>query len=52
VQVEFVAKIRDETRFDSLDALKRQIELDVQAVAAIFGQRAADPAALLNINKQ
>jgi riboflavin kinase/FMN adenylyltransferase len=28
IEVEFVAKLRDEVKFDSLDALKRQMKID------------------------
>jgi riboflavin kinase/FMN adenylyltransferase len=34
LRVEFVARLRDERRFDGLDALKAQIALDVQAARA------------------
>jgi riboflavin kinase / FMN adenylyltransferase len=36
VEVEFAHKIRDEERYDSLDALKIQIEKDVMAVKQFF----------------
>lgn len=36
VQVEFVQRLRDERRFDSLDALRRQIADDVRAARAVF----------------
>jgi riboflavin kinase / FMN adenylyltransferase len=34
--VEFVAKLRDEIRFPSLDALKNQIALDIKSAATFF----------------
>jgi riboflavin kinase/FMN adenylyltransferase len=34
VQVEFVAKLREEQRFSGLDALKEQIASDVKAAKA------------------
>lgn len=37
LQVIFRAKLRDEQRFPSLDALKAQIEQDIQAARSIFG---------------
>lgn len=36
VQVEFVQRLRDEQRFDGLDALRRQIDDDVRAARAVF----------------
>ena len=36
VQVEFVQQLRDERRFDGLDALRAQIDLDVRAARAVF----------------
>jgi riboflavin kinase/FMN adenylyltransferase len=36
VQVEFVQRLRDERRFDSLGALRRQIDDDVRAARAVF----------------
>jgi len=36
VQVEFVQQLRDERRFDSLAALRAQIDLDVRAARAVF----------------
>ncbi|MGR8930987.1 MAG: bifunctional riboflavin kinase/FAD synthetase [Gammaproteobacteria bacterium] len=36
VEVHFKAKLRDETRFSSVDALKAQISLDVEAANAFF----------------
>lgn len=36
VQVEFVQQLRDERRFESLDALRAQIDLDVRAARAVF----------------
>ncbi len=36
VQVEFIARLRDEKRFDSFDELKGQIEHDVAAAHALF----------------
>jgi riboflavin kinase/FMN adenylyltransferase len=36
VKVEFVRKLRDEQRFASFDALKQQIQIDVQTAKAIF----------------
>lgn len=37
LQVVFRAKLRDEQRFPSLDALKAQIEQDIQAARRVFG---------------
>lgn len=36
VQVEFVRQLRDERRFDSLDALREQIDRDVRAARAVL----------------
>jgi riboflavin kinase/FMN adenylyltransferase len=36
VRIEFMKRIRDEIRFDSLDALRTQILLDAQATRAYF----------------
>ncbi len=36
VEVEFVSKLRNEQRFVSFDALKQQIEMDVQTARVIF----------------
>lgn len=36
VQVEFVQRLRDEQRFDGLDALRRQIDDDVRAARAVL----------------
>jgi riboflavin kinase/FMN adenylyltransferase len=36
IEVEFVEKIRDEEKFESLDALKKQIEKDVEISKKIF----------------
>jgi riboflavin kinase/FMN adenylyltransferase len=38
VRVEFVRRLRDEQRFDGLDALRRQIDDDVRAARAVFAQ--------------
>ncbi|WP_448506176.1 bifunctional riboflavin kinase/FAD synthetase [Immundisolibacter sp.] len=38
VQVEFVQQLRDERRFDGLDALRAQIDLDVRAARAVFAK--------------
>nr|ART37174.1 D371 [uncultured bacterium] len=38
VQVEFVQQLRDERRFDGLDALRAQIELDVRAARRVFAK--------------
>lgn len=38
VQVSFVQRLREERRFDSLDALRRQIDDDVRAARAVFAQ--------------
>ncbi len=44
VNVEFVAKIRDERRFESVDALKRQIHSDVEAARSSFARmRSSEP---------
>ncbi len=37
IKVEFIAKIRDEIKFDSLEQLKQQINLDVVAAKSILG---------------
>ncbi|MEA3413069.1 MAG: bifunctional riboflavin kinase/FAD synthetase [Pseudomonadota bacterium] len=39
VDVEFQRKLREEMRFDSLDALTRQITADVDAAKSYFGER-------------
>ncbi|MFQ5469231.1 MAG: bifunctional riboflavin kinase/FAD synthetase [Gammaproteobacteria bacterium] len=39
IQIEFLKKIRDEKRFDSVDALIKQINLDVKQARAYFGSR-------------
>lgn len=39
VEVVFLYKLRDEVRFASLEALKQQIELDVEAARRFFAQR-------------
>jgi riboflavin kinase/FMN adenylyltransferase len=39
VQVEFLHKIRDEMKFDSLDALKTQITKDVAVARSFFAAR-------------
>ena len=36
VQVEFVRQLRDERRFDNLEALRAQIDLDVRAARTVF----------------
>ena len=38
VRVEFFTKLRDEIRFDSLDALKRQIALDADSTRKYFAE--------------
>ena len=38
VQVEFVQQLRDERRFDGLEALRAQIDLDVRAARAVFAK--------------
>jgi len=38
VQVEFVQQLRDERRFDGLDALRAQIDLDVRAARLVFAK--------------
>ncbi|CAM4378139.1 MAG: Bifunctional riboflavin kinase/FMN adenylyltransferase [Legionellaceae bacterium] len=40
VQINFLKKLRNEKRFDSLDDLKHQIMLDVEAAKSFFVQRA------------
>ncbi|MDP3514746.1 MAG: bifunctional riboflavin kinase/FAD synthetase [Sulfuritalea sp.] len=42
VDVNFLHKLRDEAKFDSLDALKAQIARDVAAVRAFFNTRSTD----------
>ncbi|HXD83070.1 MAG TPA: bifunctional riboflavin kinase/FAD synthetase [Rudaea sp.] len=37
IEVEFVQKLRDEEKFDSLDAMVKQIDLDAQAARKILG---------------
>ena len=37
IEVEFVAKLRDELRFDDLDALKSQMDRDAAQARAILG---------------
>lgn len=37
IRVELLCKLRDERRFDSLEALRRQIEADRRAVQRLFG---------------
>jgi riboflavin kinase/FMN adenylyltransferase len=39
VRLEFYRRLRDEVRFDSLDALKAQISLDADAARAFFSQK-------------
>ena len=36
IQVSFLKKLRDEEKFDSLDALKKQIQMDVEQAQAFF----------------
>lgn len=43
VRVDFLHKLRDEARYDSLDLLKRQIARDVEDTRAFFRAIAADP---------
>lgn len=43
VQVEFLAKLRDEQRFDGLDGLKRQIRNDVARTREFFDERPLEP---------
>ena len=38
IRVDFYAHIRDEIRFDSLDALKAQIHADADTTRAFFAQ--------------
>lgn len=38
IEVEFVQKLRDEERFDNLDAMVKQIDLDAQAARNILGR--------------
>lgn len=38
LEVEFVARLREERRFDGLDALRAQIALDVEAARAVFAE--------------
>jgi riboflavin kinase/FMN adenylyltransferase len=37
--VDFLSKLREERRFDSFDALKRQIELDAREARTFFEER-------------
>jgi riboflavin kinase/FMN adenylyltransferase len=43
MEVEFVRRIRDQQRFDSLDALKRQIARDCQAARAVLDEHRESP---------
>ena len=45
IEVEFVQKLRDEVKFDDLDAMVRQIERDAQQARAVLA--APEPGALL-----
>ena len=36
IEVEFVQKLRDEEKFDSLDAMVKQIDLDAQAARKVL----------------
>ncbi|MCE7950700.1 MAG: bifunctional riboflavin kinase/FAD synthetase [Xanthomonadales bacterium PRO7] len=38
IEVEFVQKLRDEEKFDNLDAMVKQIDLDAQAAREILGR--------------
>ena len=42
VRLEFLRRLRDERRFDSLDALRRQIAQDAETVRGVFENLAAD----------
>jgi riboflavin kinase/FMN adenylyltransferase len=42
VDVNFLHKLRDEAKFESLDALKAQIAIDVDAVRKFFHRRGAE----------
>ena len=44
VQVEFVRKLRDEKKFDSFDALRRQIRDDAMAARKTLGLESHGPA--------
>jgi riboflavin kinase/FMN adenylyltransferase len=48
VRVDFLHKLRDEAKYDTLDALKVQIGRDVDDTRAFFLQRAASGAAPRN----
>lgn len=39
IRVEFYRRLRDEIRFDSLEALKHQIETDAESVRAYFKEK-------------
>ncbi len=43
IEIEFTARIRDEEKFDSLEAMTQQIERDVEIVRQIDRIKAADP---------
>ncbi len=47
LEIEFVAKLRDEARFDSLDALVEQIDRDAAAARQILSSSAATTAAVI-----
>ena len=39
VSIRFIGKIRDERKFDSLEALSQQLEQDKQTINALFDRR-------------
>jgi riboflavin kinase/FMN adenylyltransferase len=39
VRIEFIKKMRDETRFDNIDVLKKQIEIDILKAVQIVNQK-------------
>ena len=47
IEVEFVQKLRDEEKFDSLDAMVRQIDLDVRAARGILSRSTTATAGVL-----
>ena len=44
IKVEFVAKLRDEQKFDGIDSLKAQLDRDARAARGILGLEPADAA--------
>ena len=42
IEVEFVAKLRDEAKFDSLDALVRQMQIDAAQARELLSRMNGD----------